>query len=66
MKGPHKQAKHLGEEAKISIRSIRHKLMDAIKKAVKDGYPEDMGKRRETEVQDMVNTISRKAVTPWR
>lgn len=35
--------------------------MDAIKKAVKDGYPEDMGKRRETEVQDMVNTYSRKA-----
>ncbi|MEZ5031973.1 MAG: ribosome recycling factor [Saprospiraceae bacterium] len=56
-----KQAKHLGEEAKISIRSIRHKMMDAIKKAVKDGYPEDMGKRRETEVQDMVNTYSRKA-----
>ena len=26
-----------------------------IKKAVKDGLPEDVGKRKETELQDMVN-----------
>ncbi len=56
-----KQAKHLGEEAKISIRSTRHKMMDAIKHAVKNGYPEDMGKRREAQVQDMVNEYSGKA-----
>ena len=42
-----KQAKHLGEESKISIRSSRHKAMDAIKSAVKNGYPEDAGKRKE-------------------
>lgn len=42
-----KQAKGLGEEAKISLRSTRHKLMDAVKQAVKDGYPEDAGKRKE-------------------
>jgi ribosome recycling factor len=56
-----KQAKNLGEEAKISIRSTRHKLMETIKKAVKDHYPEDMGKRREAQVQEMVNEYSAKA-----
>ena len=42
-----KQAKSLGEDTKVSLRSARHKLMDFIKKAVKDGYPEDMGKKSE-------------------
>ncbi len=50
-----KKAKHEGEEAKISVRSIRHKAIDAIKKAVKDGYPEDAGKDKEDDVQNMVN-----------
>ena len=50
-----KQSKSLGEEAKISLRNARHKLIDFIKKEVKDGYPEDAGKRKEQEVQDMVN-----------
>ncbi len=54
-----KQAKHLGEEAKIGIRSARHKAMDAIKKEVKNGYPEDAGKARENEVQDKVNDHSK-------
>lgn len=55
-----KQAKHLGEEAKISIRSTRHKMMETIKKAVKDHYPEDNAKRREAQVQEMVNDYSAK------
>jgi ribosome recycling factor len=50
-----KQAKHYGEEAKVSVRSIRHKALDAIKKAVKDGYPEDAGKDKEDAVQNLVN-----------
>ena len=48
-----KQSKGLGEESKVSIRSIRHKMMDFIKKEVKDGYPEDAGKRREQEVENL-------------
>lgn len=55
-----KQAKALGEDAKISLRNTRHKLMDTIKKEVKDGYPEDAGKRKEGEVQDQVNSFSKK------
>ncbi len=49
-----KQTKHLGEEARIALRTIRHKMMDFIKKEVKDGYPEDAGKRREAEVETML------------
>jgi ribosome recycling factor len=50
-----KQAKHAGEEAKIAIRNHRHKILDFIKKQVKDGFPEDMGKRKEDEVQKQVD-----------
>jgi len=55
-----KQAKQYGEEAKISLRSTRHKLLEAIRKEVKDGYPEDLGKRREKEVEDMVHEFEDK------
>ncbi|MEK7254203.1 MAG: ribosome recycling factor, partial [Bacteroidota bacterium] len=44
-----KQAKHLGEEAKIGMRSARHKAIEGVKKAMKDGYPEDFGKKKEKE-----------------
>lgn len=50
-----KKAKHAGEESKVGVRTARHKALDYIKKAVKDGVPEDMGKRKETELQDLVN-----------
>lgn len=55
-----KQSRHLGEEAKIGLRSARHKALDIIKKAVKDGYPEDAGKSKEQEVQDLVNNYTKK------
>lgn len=55
-----KQAKGLGEEAKVSLRSARHKAMDFLKKAVKDGYPEDAGKRREKEVDDLTHKYNEK------
>lgn len=50
-----KKAKHAGEESKVGVRNARHKALDHIKKAVKDGVPEDMGKRKEAELQDIVN-----------
>lgn len=50
-----KKAKHAGEESKVGVRTARHKGLDHLKKAVKDGLPEDTGKRKETELQDMVN-----------
>ena len=50
-----KKAKHAGEESKVGVRTARHKALEHIKKAVKEGVPEDMGKRKETELQDLVN-----------
>ncbi|MBK9257387.1 MAG: ribosome recycling factor [Saprospiraceae bacterium] len=51
-----KQSKHAGEESKIAIRNHRHKALDFIKKKVKEGFPEDSGKRKEDEVQGLVNS----------
>lgn len=50
-----KKARHAAEESKVGVRNARHKSLDQIKKAVKEGLPEDMGKRMETELQDLVN-----------
>ncbi len=50
-----KKAKQYGEEAKVGVRSARHKALDAVKKEVKNGYPEDAGKAREKEIQEMVD-----------
>ena len=55
-----KQAKALGEDAKISIRNSRHKILETVKQEVKDGYPEDAGKRTEDDVQSMVNSYGDK------
>jgi ribosome recycling factor len=53
-----KRSKALGEEAKVSIRAARHKAMESLRKAVKDGFPEDLGKRYEQEVQDLTDKFS--------
>lgn len=55
-----KHAKHLGEEAKVSLRNARHKLMDFVKKAVKDGYPEDAGKKIENRIQQLTDSHGEK------
>ncbi len=53
-----KQVKKLGEDAKVSVRNARKKMMDGIHKYVKEGYPEDNGKRKETEVEDIVKNFN--------
>jgi ribosome recycling factor len=55
-----KQAKQAGEESRVAIRNYRHKIMDFIKKKVKEGFPEDMGKRKEDEVQKTVDSYMSK------
>jgi len=55
-----KLARAEGEESKLGIRSSRRDAMDAIKKAVKDGYPEDAGKDREDEVQKLTDSYNQK------
>lgn len=51
-----KQARTMGEEAKVVLRHSRHKVTDFIKKATKDGFPEDMGKRKEADIDKMLHT----------
>ncbi len=46
-----KKAKLIGEESKVGIRSARRDAMEAIKKAQKDGFGEDMAKDKEAKVQ---------------
>lgn len=55
-----KQTKGLAEDAKVSLRNSRQKMMEFIKKEVKDGYPEDAGKKKEDEVQNMTTAFGKK------
>jgi ribosome recycling factor len=50
-----KKAKASGEESKVGVRTARHKALDQLKREVKNGLPEDLGKRKEADLQDMVN-----------
>ena len=48
-----KAVKAHGEDAKVSLRNVRRESMESIKKEVKDGYPEDAGKRLEDQVDEL-------------
>lgn len=50
-----KKAKHAGEESKVGVRNARHKALEHLKKAVKDGLAEDVGKRKELDLQNLTN-----------
>ena len=52
-----KQVKSLAEEAKVSIRNIRHEALEDVKKAE---LPEDEEKGMEKDIQDMVNDYNKK------
>jgi len=55
-----RQCKAAGEESKIGLRNARQKMMEVIKSEVKDGYPEDAGKRKETEVESLLKDYTTK------
>lgn len=46
-----KQAKQEAENAKISVRNARRDAIDALKKSIKDGVPEDVAKDAEGDMQ---------------
>lgn len=48
-----KQSKQEAEDAKISVRNARRDAIDAIKKSVKDGTPEDVAKDAENDMQKL-------------
>ena len=51
-----KQVKGMSEDAKVSIRNIRHDSLDLIKK---EELPEDAKKKAETDIQDLVNKFNK-------
>ncbi len=55
-----KQAKHFGEEAKVSARNARHEALHFIRAEVKDGYPEDDGKRLEKKLDELTKEYGKK------
>jgi len=50
-----KQVKHHGEETKVALRNIRHKVLDHIKKEKNHGLSEDQVRNKENQVQQMLN-----------
>lgn len=48
-----KQSKNEAEQAKISVRNARRDAIEGLKKAVKNGMPEDVSKDGEDKVQKM-------------
>lgn len=55
-----KQTKSEAEQAKVSVRNARRDAIDGLKKAVKQGMPEDVEKDAETEVQKIHDRFMKK------
>ena len=55
-----KKAKGAGENAKVSVRNARRDAIDQLKKANKDGMPEDMQKEYEQLVQKETDAFTKK------
>lgn len=55
-----KKSKSLAEDSKVGVRQARRDAIDDIKKLVKDGYPEDAGKKKEEEIQQLTNKYTAK------
>ena len=55
-----KQAHQEGETARIAVRSIRHDVLDELKKMQKDGLSEDIVKKKESAMQDLYNVYIKK------
>ena len=55
-----KKARAEGEQSKVSIRNTRREAIEALKKMVKDGLPEDVEKDDEDEVQKLTDTYVKK------
>ena len=55
-----KKAKHSGEESKVGVRAARQKAMEELKKAVKAGLSEDIGKKEEAYVDNVTKSFIEK------
>jgi len=55
-----KQSKAEAEQAKVSVRNARRDAIDGLKKAIKNGLPEDVEKDAENEAQKLHDKFLRK------
>ena len=55
-----KKAKHVGEESKVGVRNSRRDAMEELRKAIKNGLAEDIGKKKEEEIQMLTNRFVEK------
>ena len=55
-----KQSKNEAEQAKISVRNARREAIDGLKKAIKDGMPEDVEKDAEDKLQKTHDSFMKK------
>ena len=55
-----KKAKAAGENAKVVVRNVRRDAIELLKKAQKDGMPEDMQKEYEQNVQKETDAFGKK------
>jgi len=55
-----KQVKQVGEDAKVSLRSIRREINDGLKALKKDGLSEDLEKDAEGSVQKITDNYAKK------
>ena len=55
-----KQAKQEAENAKVSIRNARRDAIESLKKAIKEGLPEDVEKDGEASVQKLHDKFVKK------
>ena len=55
-----KKARLSGEDSKVGVRAARQKAMEEIKKAVKEGLSEDMGKNEEAKIDALTKTYNAK------
>lgn len=55
-----KQSKSEAENAKVSVRNARREAIDGLKKAIKQGMPEDVEKDAETSVQKLHDKYMKK------
>lgn len=52
-----KKAKNEAEAAKVSIRNLRRDANEMVKKAMKEGLPEDLAKEAEAKVQNLTDSF---------
>lgn len=55
-----KQVRNSAESARVTLRNARRDMVDAFKKAQKEGMPEDEAKNGETEAQKLIDKFSKK------